>query len=80
MIYGNVLLLEDGKVIGNFSSVDEAITAMKAEHRKDLFSIIAKRRLLNLFVRGKYKLKEYCIVEVAHVKTINSDDDLGGIF
>lgn len=74
------LLIEDNRVIGNYSCEASAVSAMNEEHRKDIFGIIAKRRLLSLFIAGKYKLKEYSIVKVLSVKTINSDDDIGGIF
>lgn len=79
----NFLLLEDNKVIGSYPTEELAVESMKAEHRRDLLGIIAKRRLLNLFINGKYKLKEYAVVKVVTVKTINSDDDLniiGGTF
>ena len=74
-------LIEDGKLKSSYITEEDALAAMQAEHKKDIFSMLAKRRFLNLFLRGKYKLKEYCVVRALTIKTINSDDDItGGIF
>ena len=80
---GTYLLLEDDRVISTHPSEDSALKAMRDERQRDLFSVIAKKRLLDLFIKGKYKLKEYAVVQVVSIKTINSDDDLnliGGSF
>lgn len=74
------LLIEDNRVISEHPDEASALAAMKAEHKKDIFGIIAKRRILNLFVAGKYKIKEYRVVKVLTVKTIDNDSDIGGIF
>ena len=74
-------LIEDGKIKSTFLTEQEALDAMAAEHKRDVFGMLAKRRVLNLFLRGKYKLKEYAVVRALSIKTIDSDDaTLGGIF
>lgn len=70
------ILLEDNRVRGHFASEDEAVRAMNEEHKKDLFGLILKKRLLRKFISGKYQLKRYMVVRVLTVKTISSDDDL----
>lgn len=74
-------LIEDGKIKSSFDNADDAMLAMKTEHKKDVFSILARRRILSMFLRGKYKLKEYSVVKALTVHTISSDDvTLGGLF
>lgn len=79
--YDYYLLLEDGKVKSSFDTEDEAVEAMNEEHKRDVFAMLCKRRLVSLFIRGKFKLKEYAVVKALKIKTISSDDStLGGVF
>lgn len=70
------ILLEDNRVRGYYADEAEAVRAMNDEHKKDLFGLMLKKRLLRKFISGKYHLKRYMVVRVLTIRTVSSDDDL----